>query len=240
MRDFRDAKVMAHALRNALKDRSVETTHSESLELIAKAFGYPSWNVLSAKIDAAAPRAPDAGPASSAADTPAPAKVLYCSFCGKSQHQVRKLIAGPSVYICDECVELCEDIVDGEDQLEFFRLMKADEESGRQGHPALVERARRTPTAELNYYVERGGKGLERQRLNLHCIERRLAMRVGEVLSEGDLLALPRFAHLRDKTRDELLALQAQAQRELRWYADALRIAGSVLEERGQPASAPT
>lgn len=38
-------------------------------------------------------------------------KLLYCSFCGKSQHEVRKLIAGPSVYICDECVDLCNDII---------------------------------------------------------------------------------------------------------------------------------
>jgi ATP-dependent Clp protease ATP-binding subunit ClpX len=38
-------------------------------------------------------------------------KLLYCSFCGKSQHEVRKLIAGPSVFICDECVELCKDII---------------------------------------------------------------------------------------------------------------------------------
>tara|TARA_R110002110_G_scaffold166602_1_gene367253 strand:- start:46708 stop:47997 length:1290 start_codon:yes stop_codon:yes gene_type:complete len=38
-------------------------------------------------------------------------KLLYCSFCGKSQHEVRKLIAGPSVFICDECVELCNDII---------------------------------------------------------------------------------------------------------------------------------
>ena len=37
---------------------------------------------------------------------------LYCSFCGKSQHEVRKLIAGPTVFICDECVELCMDIID--------------------------------------------------------------------------------------------------------------------------------
>ena len=36
---------------------------------------------------------------------------LYCSFCGKSQHEVRKLIAGPTVFICDECVELCNDII---------------------------------------------------------------------------------------------------------------------------------
>jgi len=38
-------------------------------------------------------------------------KLLYCSFCGKSQHEVRKLIAGPSVFVCDECVELCNDII---------------------------------------------------------------------------------------------------------------------------------
>jgi ATP-dependent Clp protease ATP-binding subunit ClpX len=41
-------------------------------------------------------------------------KLLYCSFCGKSQHEVRKLIAGPSVFICDECVELCNDIIQEE------------------------------------------------------------------------------------------------------------------------------
>mgnify|MGYP000078266294 FL=1 len=44
-------------------------------------------------------------------NTDDPRASLYCSFCGKSQQEVRKLIAGPSVYICDECVELCEDII---------------------------------------------------------------------------------------------------------------------------------
>ena len=43
---------------------------------------------------------------------------LYCSFCGKSQHEVRKLIAGPSVFICDECIELCNDIIRDEAQAE--------------------------------------------------------------------------------------------------------------------------
>jgi len=43
-------------------------------------------------------------------------KLLYCSFCGKSQHEVRKLIAGPSVFICEECVELCNDIIKEEMQ----------------------------------------------------------------------------------------------------------------------------
>ena len=41
---------------------------------------------------------------------------LYCSFCGKSQHEVRKLIAGPTVFICDECVELCLDIIGEENK----------------------------------------------------------------------------------------------------------------------------
>ncbi len=54
-------------------------------------------------------------------------KLLYCSFCGKSQHEVRKLIAGPSVFICDECVELCNDIIREEVQ----------EESAVSGHSKL-------------------------------------------------------------------------------------------------------
>ena len=41
-------------------------------------------------------------------------KLLYCSFCGKSQHEVKKLIAGPSVFICDECIALCNDIIHDE------------------------------------------------------------------------------------------------------------------------------
>jgi Glyoxalase superfamily protein/Clp amino terminal domain, pathogenicity island component len=57
MRDFRDAKAMARALRDALNSKAVEITHDEALELIAKAFGYDNWNILSAKIEAAEPAA---------------------------------------------------------------------------------------------------------------------------------------------------------------------------------------
>ena len=46
--------------------------------------------------------------------------ILYCSFCGKSQHEVRKLIAGPTVFICDECVELCMDIIKEENKDSFL------------------------------------------------------------------------------------------------------------------------
>jgi ATP-dependent Clp protease ATP-binding subunit ClpX len=51
-------------------------------------------------------------------------KLLYCSFCGKSQHEVRKLIAGPSVFICDECVDLCNDIIREEVQEEGVRARR--------------------------------------------------------------------------------------------------------------------
>ena len=46
---------------------------------------------------------------------------LYCSFCGKSQHEVRKLIAGPTVFICNECVELCMDIIHEENKTSFMK-----------------------------------------------------------------------------------------------------------------------
>jgi Glyoxalase superfamily protein len=74
---------MARALRNALKVKAIETTHAEALELIAKAFGYDNWNILSAKIEATEPAASDERSVSVAArNEPAPPKRLYCSFCG--------------------------------------------------------------------------------------------------------------------------------------------------------------
>jgi len=60
-------------------------------------------------------------------------KPLYCSFCGKSQHEVRKLIAGPSVFICDECIELCNDIIRDEVQAE------PGASGGRSGLPTPAE-----------------------------------------------------------------------------------------------------
>ncbi len=53
-------------------------------------------------------------------------KLLYCSFCGKSQHEVRKLIAGPSVFICDECIELCNDIIREDTQLSETKSSKSE------------------------------------------------------------------------------------------------------------------
>ena len=57
--------------------------------------------------------------------------ILYCSFCGKSQHEVRKLIAGPTVFICDECVELCMDIIKEESKESFVKdLFKKNKDIG--------------------------------------------------------------------------------------------------------------
>ena len=53
-------------------------------------------------------------------------RLLYCSFCGKSQHEVRKLIAGPSVFICVECVDLCNDII-REEIHDSLNVMLGDE-----------------------------------------------------------------------------------------------------------------
>jgi ATP-dependent Clp protease ATP-binding subunit ClpX len=95
---------------------------------------------------------------------------LYCSFCGKSQHEVRKLIAGPNVFICNECVELCMDIIREEDKSNLVR-------SGGEGIPSPSEiktvlddyvigqdRAKRIlAVAVHNHYkrLEIGGKGAD-------------------------------------------------------------------------------
>ncbi|MEZ5530003.1 MAG: ATP-dependent Clp protease ATP-binding subunit ClpX [Porticoccaceae bacterium] len=95
-------------------------------------------------------------------------KLLYCSFCGKSQHEVRKLIAGPSVFICDECVDLCNDIISEE-------IQEADPESAGEKLPKPIEinnildqyvigqvRAKKIlSVAVYNHYkrLQSGGKG---------------------------------------------------------------------------------
>ncbi len=118
MRDYRDAKTMAKGLRRSLADLGTELTHSQSLELIAQAFGYDNWNILAAKIEAARPApAPEKRPED---------KTLYCSFCSKSQHDVKTLIAGPDTFICNECVALCDDIVADSEVQRHLRDLSPD------------------------------------------------------------------------------------------------------------------
>jgi hypothetical protein len=77
MRDFRDAKAMARSVRDALKANAIETTRTEALELIAKAFGYENWNILSVKIEAAEPPASgERSPSTGAQNDPASPKTL--------------------------------------------------------------------------------------------------------------------------------------------------------------------
>jgi hypothetical protein len=224
MRDFRNAKAMARVLRDALKAKAVETTHSECLELIAKAFGYENWNVLAAKVDAAQSGALDARVLSAAgAMASEPSNTLYCSFCGKSQHEVRKLIAGPTVFICDECVGECNAIIENEQILDLFSAERA-----------AVADLRGKSAEELVSNVLRAKKHVERWRLALEQIKRKLSMKNGEVPAEGDVLASPRFAYLRNKTRDELVALEQRNERALKGYEDARRSAATLIGEDGR------
>ena len=71
---------------------------------------------------------------------------LYCSFCGKSQHEVRKLIAGPTVFICDECVELCMDIIREEHKIAFVKS-KDGVPTPREIREVLEEEAKEFATA---------------------------------------------------------------------------------------------
>jgi hypothetical protein len=216
MRDFRDAKAMARALRDALKTKAIETTHGEALELIAKAFGYENWNILSAKIEAAGSAASDPHePSVATQNDPAPLTTLYCSFCGKSQHEVRKLIAGPTAFICDECVDICTGVVEPDDDDELFRLMRNEENGGR-AYQDLLELARRMSTEELAHYVVRSRKGVERNRVVLRDIERKLAMRDREVSADHNIPA----------------TMQQKAQRELKQYETVLDIVTTVFDER--------
>jgi ClpX C4-type zinc finger/Glyoxalase superfamily protein len=236
MRDFRDAKVMAHALRHALKDRTVETSHSESLELIAKAFGYENWNILSAKIEAAE-RTNDSPLVAAAAPEPEAPQPLRCSFCSKSQHDVRKLIAGPGVYICDGCVEMCLNVIREEGKFDqLFGPLKPGEMSGELSRSGQLELARGASSEELAEYLGRGRKSVERSRFVLQAIGRRLAMRKGDDPARDAILAWPGYAFLQGKSRAELLRLEQTTQSELRRHEEALRIAAAVLAERGDQA----
>jgi ClpX C4-type zinc finger/Glyoxalase superfamily protein len=216
MRDFRDAKAMARSLRDALTAKSVQTTHSESLELIAKAFGYDNWNILSAKIEAARPPSTWPGRMQNQESRD---KLLYCSFCGKNQHEVAKLVAGPAVFICDECIDLCTDIVDEQ----LLRLIEGDETG-----------ARAMSTDRLQHYVAHAEKGAQRNRLALQRIEHMLALRENRLAADSEISLSPSFAQLKNNTPGELRTMQAHAQAQLKSYERARRTATAIMSERGK------
>jgi len=237
MRDFRDAKAMAHALRDALKSRAIETSHSDSLELIAKAFGYDNWNILSAKIEAGKPHAGTAPALSTAraVDCYSEEGTLYCSFCGKSEDEVKALIAAPRIWICDECVELCTELIHDENPSPLWkvlRLLARGVKNGNEPYAVALAHIRDRPIQEVAAYVEHCRRQAEHNRIAAQVIRRRLAMAADEKLADDDVLNSPEFAHLHTMSKEELLALQREAQRGVQRCEDALRIGTSVLAER--------
>jgi len=94
-----EVKARASKLRDVLTAMGHQLKHS-------KVEGYADWNTYTAALSMK----------QQSTVQKQESKILYCSFCGKSEHEVRKLIAGPSVCICDECVDLCNDIITEEMQ----------------------------------------------------------------------------------------------------------------------------
>jgi hypothetical protein len=133
MRTYKDAKLMAKSLRDALAARSVRLSHSECLEIVAKQFGFTDWNTLSAKLDevhsgpiarpedAADTVQPGISRAPDVTSRIAPHEQIACSFCGASKHEVQSLIEGgcrnpalpQCVFICDKCVAFSAKVIDG-------------------------------------------------------------------------------------------------------------------------------
>jgi hypothetical protein len=159
MRDYRDAKTMAKGLRRSLAGMGTELTHSQSLELIAQAFGYENWNILAAKIEAARP--------ASAAEKRPEDETLSCSFCGKSQYDVRNLIAGPNSFICNECVALCDDIVEDSELERYLKTPPAE------GDPvgAMEADLARYSSEQLTAYLARTQDSIAKQQVALDAFD---------------------------------------------------------------------
>jgi hypothetical protein len=93
---------MAKSLRDSLSGKGLRVSHGECLEIVARQFGFADWNTLSPKLT-------DAHPSHDA---------LSCSFCGKSQDKVKRLIEGGCanrggsgcVFICEECIQFCAEV----------------------------------------------------------------------------------------------------------------------------------
>jgi hypothetical protein len=218
MRDFRDAKTMAKALRSGLSETGVKVTHSASLELMAKAFGYDNWNILAAKIEAANPTPAPAPQPEAAKGDP----TLHCSFCGKSQHDVKKLIAGPSSFICDECVGLCDDIIE---QGDLLALLAEDERSSGEaaGYPKLAAYLAEQSTTRLHAHLDKMERHVARNRDGLAAVEAAIAAR-----AEGREVGRV----FQNRSDEQLERQRRQHQREIGGTEKTIAIVTSALETR--------
>jgi hypothetical protein len=217
MRDYRDSKAMAHSLREALSHKAIAVSHSECLELIAKSFGVDTWNILSAKIEATAPTKTAATPKTleqAGIEELAKGPVLYCSFCGKSQHDVAILIAGPTVFVCNECVSVCTEIVD---DYSVTDLLKRD--------PPAARRFLEGRTQEqLAAFINGCNGNIDRATTTNRDIGEHLAAR-----DAGKVTTAP---PLGTKTPEQLAELRAKGERSIAITQRAMALAQEIMASR--------
>jgi hypothetical protein len=212
MRDYRDAKAMARALRASLAEDSLTVTHSQSLELVAKLFGYDNWNILAAKIEASRPTT--AEPAAKKMRT------LYCGFCGKSQHDVKTLIAGPDSFICEECVGLCNDIVEHN---AVIALLTADEREGKAEHPTLSAYLAERTTGQLRVYLAK---------MEADVVKTREGLRGMEEAAEARAEGRPSGPAYKDVSDEDLARRRGRLNKQLGGTLKIFDIVTKALESR--------
>jgi hypothetical protein len=157
---------------------------------------------LASKVDAAQL-------ATSKVDNEKGGAALQCSFCAKSQFQIRKLIAGPKVFICDECVSLCGEILEDENEFDVFGAGDDD---------AWSAYVRERGAAALGGHVTRAKNHVAHWRNSLEQIKRKLASKAGNG-GQAEGVA-------------DLVALKERHERALRRFEEALRLTA------GQPGEA--
>ena len=224
MRDFRDAKAMARSLRRGLADHGLDLSHGQCLDLTARSFGFDNWNILAARIEAAQPAPAEAKPEGD--------KALCCSFCGKSSHEVRALIAGPSAHICNECVGLCDDLVEHQNVL---RLLKADE--ARRDHAGdyrvLGAYLAGRSDEQLRAYIAGVETDLGRRREHAQMAGEAIAARTaGQSGRPGRRDRDGRTLRVNGKTDEELARQEALFHSEIAQGVRAIEIVRRVLDAR--------
>ena len=208
MRDFRDAKLMARSLSEALKPKSVVLTHSESLELIAAIFGVDNWNVLSAQIKA---------------EEEASSEGLCCTFCKKSSNAIEALVAGPGVYICNECIALCSNTIEERSIAKMLR--KTDHSS------ATLDHFRNRSTEQILTYQRDAQRRLSNTRTAIRTAE----VLLGEAAHE-QVVSGPIHEFFRAKSKKDLVAMKKQLKNSLDQTEATLRVVDDVLRVRSQHA----
>jgi hypothetical protein len=212
MRDYRDAKAMARALRAGLAEQTLTVTHSQSLEFVAKMFGFDNWNILAAKIEATRPTA--AEPAAKGMRT------LYCGFCGKSQHDVKTMIAGPDSFICETCVGLCNDIVEHN---AVVALLVADESDGGEERPRLSAYLAERTNDQLRAYLAK---------MEADVVKTREGLRGMEETAEARAEGRPWGSAYKDVSDEDLARRRIRLNKQLGGTVTIFDIVTKALESR--------